>query len=151
MAISVCEVSLTESPLDLTALKSDADSGAIVDFFGVVRGLEDGRELAGIEYEAHRAMAEHQMRAIAETASGKFGLKQVVIHHRVGFVPVAEASVAVRVTSGHRSAAFQASAWIMDKLKRVVPIWKHPVFKETTDTGSAQKSLASRNAASALS
>ena len=151
MAISVCEVSLTESPLDPTAAKSDADSGAIVDFFGVVRGLEDGRELSGIEYEAHRAMAEHQMRAIAESASAKFGLRQVVIRHRIGFVPVAEASVVVRVTSGHRSAAFSASAWIMDELKRVVPIWKHPVFKEATDTGSAQKSLPIRNAAPALS
>ena len=151
MAISVCEVSLTESALDLTALKSDPDSGAVVDFFGVVRGLEDGRELAGIEYEAHRAMAEHQMRAIAETASGKFGLRQVVIRHRIGFVPAAEASVAVRVMSGHRSAAFSASAWIMDELKRVVPIWKHPVFKEATETGSPQKSPTSRNATPALS
>src|ERR1700686_5876300 len=134
MAISVCEVSLTDSPLDLSALKSDPDRGAVVDFFGVVRGLEDGRELAGIEYEAHRAMAEYQMRAIAEKASGKFSLREVVIRHRVGFVPVAEASVVVRVTSGHRSAAFSASAWIMDELKRVVPIWKHPVFKDEAGT-----------------
>jgi molybdopterin synthase catalytic subunit len=151
MAISVCEVSLTESALDLTALESDPDSGAVVDFFGVVRGLEDGRELAGIEYEAHRAMAEHQMRAIAETAWGKFGLREVVIRHRIGFVPAAEASVAIRVTSGHRSAAFSASAWIMDELKRVVPIWKHPVFKEASETGSPQKLSASRNATPALS
>ena len=151
MAISVCEVSLTESALDLTALESDPDSGAVVDFFGIVRGLEEGRELAGIEYEAHRAMAEHQMRAIAETASGKFGLRQVVIRHRIGFVPAAEASVAVRVMSGHRSAAFSASAWIMDELKRVVPIWKHPVFKEASETGSPQKLPAIRNATPALS
>ena len=150
MAISVCEVSLTESPLDLAGQASDPESGAAVDFFGIVRGLENGREIAGIEYEAHRAMAEHQMRAIAETAAGKFGLRQVVIRHRIGFVPAAEASVAVRVTSGHRSAAFQASAWIMDELKRVVPIWKHPVFKEASETGSAPKSLASRKAAPAL-
>ena len=151
MAISVCDVSLTESPLDLAGQTSDPESGAAVDFFGIVRGLEDGREIAGIEYEAHRAMAEHQMRAIAETASGKFGLRQVVIRHRIGFVPAAEASVLVRVTSGHRSAAFQASAWIMDELKRAVPIWKHPVFKEASEIGSAPKSLASPNAASALS
>ena len=151
MAISVCEVSLTESALDLTALKSDPDSGAVVDFFGIVRGLEDGRELAGIEYEAHRAMAEHQIRAIAETASGKFGLRQVVIRHRIGFVPAAEASVTVRVMSGHRTAAFSASAWIMDELKRVVPIWKHPVFKEASETGSPQKLPAIRSATPALS
>jgi len=151
MAISVCEVSLTEAPLDLADQKSDPESGAIVDFFGVVRAREDGRRIVGIEYEAHRTMAEHQMRAIAEAASGKFGLLRVVIRHRIGFVPAAEASVVVRVTSGHRSAAFQASAWIMDELKRVVPIWKHPVFNEATDTASARKAPGSQNAAPALS
>jgi molybdopterin synthase catalytic subunit len=137
MAISVCEVSLIESPLNLAEQKNDPESGAIVDFFGAVRSLEDGREIAGIEYEAHREMAEHQMRAIAERASAKFGLRQVVIRHRIGFVPAAEASVAVRVTSAHRSAAFQASAWIMDELKRLVPIWKRPVFRQAT---AAEKS-----------
>jgi molybdopterin synthase catalytic subunit len=148
MAISVCEVSLTESALDLAAFESDPASGAVVDFFGVVRGFEDGRELAGIEYEAHRAMAEHQMRAIAETAAARFGLRRTEIRHRIGFVPVAEASVVVRVTSGHRSAAFQANAWIMDELKRLVPIWKHPVFKEAS--GSAPEPLANQIATPVL-
>ena len=130
MAISVCEVSITESPLDLPARENDAAAGAIVDFWGVVRALEEGTEITGIEYEAHRPMAEHQMRRLAETAIGKFGLTKIIIRHRIGFVPAAEASIVVRVESARRSAAFTASQWIMDELKQSVPIWKHPVFKQ---------------------
>lgn len=129
MAISVCEVSLTDSPLDLPNSANDPGAGAIVVFWGAVRASEEGREIAGIEYEAHRPMAEHQMRVVAESASEKFGVREIFIRHRLGFVPVAQPSVVVRVTSGHRGAAFAASQWIMDELKRVVPIWKHPVFK----------------------
>ncbi|HMG06107.1 MAG TPA: molybdenum cofactor biosynthesis protein MoaE [Chthoniobacterales bacterium] len=138
MAISVCEVSLTKTTLDLPARENDPAAGAIVDFWGVVRGLENGREITGIEYEAHPAMAEHQMKAIAETASGKFGLTNVVIRHRIGFVPAGEASIVVRVESGHRLSAFTANPWIMDELKRTVPIWKHPIFKDETASATAE-------------
>ena len=130
MAISVCEVSITQTPLDLPAREKDPAAGAIVDFWGIVRALEEGREITGIEYEAHGPMAEHQMRGLAESATNRFGLAQVVIRHRIGFVPAAEASIVVRVESAHRPAAFSASQWIMDELKRAVPIWKHPVFKD---------------------
>jgi molybdopterin synthase catalytic subunit len=131
MAISVCEVSLTESALVLPEGNDDPQAGAVVVFWGAVRSIEDGREITGIEYEAHRAMAEHQMRLVAENAAEKFDVREIFLRHRIGFVPAAEPSVVVRVASGHRGAAFAASQWIMDELKRVVPIWKHPVFKET--------------------
>jgi molybdopterin synthase catalytic subunit len=130
MAISVCEVSLTESALNLPEREDDPGAGAVVVFWGAVRALEEGREIRGIEYEAHRAMAEHQMRIVAENAAVKFGLREVVLRHRIGFVAAGEPSVVVRVGSGHRGAAFDASRWIMDELKKVVPIWKRPVFKE---------------------
>jgi molybdopterin synthase catalytic subunit len=130
MAISVCEVSLTESALVLPERNDDPQAGAVVVFWGAVRSTEDGREITGIEYEAHRAMAEHQMRLVAESAAEKFDVREIFLRHRIGFVPAAEPSVVVRVASGHRGAAFAASQWIMDELKRVVPIWKHPVFKE---------------------
>ena len=130
MAISVCEVSLTEAPLVLPEARNDPGAGAIVVFWGAVRESEDGREITGIEYEAHRAMAEHQMRIVAEGAAEKFEVREILLQHRIGFVPVGQPSVVVRVASGHRGAAFAASQWIMDELKRVVPIWKHPVFKE---------------------
>ena len=134
MANSVCEVSITQAPLDLPARENKAAAGALVDFWGVVRALEEGREISGIEYEAHGVMAEHQMRGLAETARERFGLSKVIIRHRIGFVPTGESSIVVRVESAHRSAAFSANQWIMDELKRTVPIWKHPVFKEN-DSG----------------
>ena len=127
MAISV---SLTESALVLPESDNDPQAGAVVIFLGAVRSTETGREITGIEYEAHSAMAEHQMRMVAESASEKFAVREVTIHHRIGFVAAGQPSVVVRVTSGHRGAAFGASQWIMDELKQVVPIWKHPVFKD---------------------
>jgi molybdopterin synthase catalytic subunit len=128
MAISV---SLTDSTLVLPEGDNDPHAGAVVVFWGAVRGIEDGREITGIEYEAHRAMAEHQMRVVAEGAAKKFDVREIYLCHRVGFVPAGEPSVVMRITSSHRGAAFGASQWIMDELKRVVPIWKRPVFKET--------------------
>jgi molybdopterin synthase catalytic subunit len=130
MAISVCEVSLTQSSLDLPEREEDPGAGAVVVFWGAVRSSEEGRPITGIDYEAHPAMAEHQLRAVAENAAAKFEVREIFIRHRTGFVPVAQPSIVVRVASAHRPAAFAASAWIMDELKRVVPIWKHPVFKD---------------------
>jgi molybdopterin synthase catalytic subunit len=128
MANPVCEVLVTEARLNAPETRMDAAAGARVDFQGIVRGSEDGRELDGIDYEAHREMAEHQLKQIAEQAAVQFGLRSVVIHHRIGFVAVGDPSLFMRVCSGHREAAFQASRWIVDELKKKVPIWKRPRF-----------------------
>ncbi|HKP92512.1 MAG TPA: molybdenum cofactor biosynthesis protein MoaE [Chthoniobacterales bacterium] len=137
MANSVCAVSITEEPLDLSAPSEDLEAGAVVVFWGNVRALEDGREISGIDYEAHPTMAEHQMRLVAESAAQKFEVREIFLRHRIGFVATGTPSVVVRVTSGHRGEAFAASQWIMDELKRVVPIWKRPVFKEITQPAPA--------------
>ncbi len=137
MAISVCEVSITDAPLELPPANGDAEAGAVVVFWGAVRGTEDGREVGGIEYEANRPMAEHQMGLVAESAAQRFDVREIFLRHRIGFVAAGEPSVVVRVASRHRGAAFEASQWIMDELKRVVPIWKHPVFKDPASPASA--------------
>ena len=137
MAISVCEVSLTETALVLPEPNDDLHAGAVVVFWGAVRATEDGREIQGIEYEAHRTMAEHQMRVVAQSAAQQFDVREIFLRHRIGFVAVSEPSVVVRVASGHREAAFGASQWIMDELKRVVPIWKRVVFKEMKSAAHA--------------
>ncbi len=127
MATTVCDVRLTDAPLALSTEIPPAETGAIVDFWGVVRATENGTSITGIEYEAHHAMAKHQLRRVADECLQEFELNQLIVHHRTGFVAVGEASLLVRVGSRHRAAAFRASAWIVGELKTRVPIWKHPV------------------------
>ena len=128
MANGLCEISVTQAPL-LVQGSDSAGAGAVIDFWGIVRPIEDGREIDGIDYDAHREMAEHQLKRIAEQAAERFGLKFVIVHHRIGFIAVGEASLFLRVASSHRSEGFRASQWIVDELKKKVPIWKRARFK----------------------
>ena len=132
MANSICRVTLTEAPLTVVEGAVADEVGGVVDFWGVVRRSEDGAPISGIEYEAHRAMAEHQLRAIAEECADNFAVMQLHVLHRLGFVAVGEASLLVRVCCKHRAEAFRACAWIVDELKKRVPIWKHPRVASAT-------------------
>ena len=102
-------------------------AGAVLEFYGVVRDREDGRPIRAIEYECHREMALHQLRKIAEATASAHGLIDLAIIHRVGTVPVGEASLYVRAESAHRGEAFTAAAELISRLKEDVPIWKHPL------------------------
>jgi molybdopterin synthase catalytic subunit len=92
--------------------------------------------IRGIEYEAHPDMAKHQLTVIAEQAMERFRLTTAVIRHRTGFVGVGEASLLVRVAAAHRQAALEAMAWLVDQLKKKVPIWKHPQFYAAEPAGA---------------
>jgi molybdopterin synthase catalytic subunit len=138
MANSVCDVLLTQTRLAAPSGETDPSTGAIVDFWGVVRELEEGRAIEGIDYEAHGAMAEHQLAVIAEQAVARFELRRVTIRHRVGFVAVGEASLFLQVAAAHRTAAFAASKWMVDELKRKVPIWKYPRFARQKERSASQ-------------
>ena len=141
MANFVYEVLLTNAPL--RPPENDAlGAGAVVDFSGIVRGTEDGREIEGIDYEAHREMAEHQLRQIAEEAVKQFQLQHVVLYHRIGFIAVGEPSLFLRVASPNREEAFRASQWIVDELKKKVPIWKRPRFKMEKQPQAAHRAAA---------
>ena len=128
MATWHSEILITSNPLQSPPNRWNGAAGASVDFWGVVRTLEDGREISGIEYEAHQTMAQRQMEMIAETARIDFGLEEVTLQHRIGFVAAGEASLFLRVASAHRKAALRASSWIVTELKKKVPIWKRPLF-----------------------
>jgi len=128
MATWHSEILITTSPLQSRPNRWSGAAGASVDFWGVVRTLEEGREISGIEYEAHQTMAQRQMEMIADAARTDFGLEEVTLQHRIGFVAAGEASLFLRVASAHREAAFQASSWIVTELKKKVPIWKRPLF-----------------------
>jgi molybdopterin synthase catalytic subunit len=123
-----CEIRITKQPLDPRVLHFSRTEGAVVDFFGVVRSIENERMINAIEYEAFEAMAERQLALIADEAKDRYGLVSVIIHHRIGLVPVGEASLFVRVTARHRRAAFEGSSQIIERLKQAAPIWKHPVY-----------------------
>jgi molybdopterin synthase catalytic subunit len=118
------DVAVVDGALDVVAEKNISGAGAIVQFLGDVRPLENGERIDGIEYEAHQEMAEHQLQRIADEAAERFGLLAIRLHHRIGFVAVGETSLFLRVAAAHRAAAFDASQWIVDELKKRVPIWK---------------------------
>src|SRR4051794_9469493 len=132
MANLVCNILVTQAALAAPPLDGHDATGAVADFWGIVRGSEDGRSIEGIDYEAHRQMAEHQLKQIAIQATRQFGLNQVLIHHRIGFIAVGQSSLFVRACSPHRQKAFRACQWIVDELKKNVPIWKRPQYKGHT-------------------
>jgi len=125
-----CDIRVSGDPIKLGELNFSQTEGAVVDFFGVVRALEGGRPIEGIEYEAFQPMAERQLLITAQEAKSRHGLRLVVIHHRIGFVAAGEASLFVRVTARHRQAAFEGSSQIIERLKIAVPIWKRPIYAQ---------------------
>ena len=102
----------------------DPAAGAVVTFLGTTRNENAGRRVVRLEYEAFNRMAEREMKALAATATRRWALRKVAMVHRVGVVPVGEASVAIAVSAGHRAEAFAACHWLIDRLKEIVPIWK---------------------------
>lgn len=130
MANPVCDIQLTAAPLAFPKAAPGEQTGAVVDFWGVVRGTEEAEQISGILYEAHPAMADHQLRTLAAEAAKAFDVQHILLHHRTGFVAVGEPSLLLRVGSRHRAAAFSASVWIVDELKKRVPIWKRPMPRQ---------------------
>ena len=127
MATSIWDFALTESPLLLPPRQESTGAGAVVDFHGVVRGMEGTVVIEGIDYEWHPGMALRQLERIAAEAAQKYPLLPgCILHHRVGFVPAGESSLVLRVCCAHRGPALAATGWLVERLKQVVPIWKLP-------------------------
>ncbi len=127
------EVQIVRSPivseLVVARLKRSED-GAIVVFDGVVRDNTRGRRTLFLEYEGYEAMALKQMNALARKARTGFGVRGVSILHRLGRLEIGETSVLIVVASAHRGVAFEACRWIIDTLKKTVPIWKKEFFED---------------------
>jgi molybdopterin synthase catalytic subunit len=104
------------------------NDGAVCIFDGIVRNNTRGRQTLYLDYEAYREMALAQMNELAAEAVARFGVRDVALLHRLGRLQVGETSVLVVVASAHRAAAFDACRWLIDTLKKQVPIWKRETF-----------------------
>ena len=113
----------------VTAAVARPSAGATVTFVGTTRDHNDGRRVSRLEYEAYPEMALAEMRRIGETAQQRWPIEKVAIVHRIGVVPLGEASVVIAVSAGHRRDAFEACHFAIDRLKEVVPIWKKEYFE----------------------
>ncbi len=124
---------LSHAPLDARALeqqcRTDAD-GAIVTFTGTTRGDNDGAAVLSLRYEAYTEMAHKVMCGLFEEAIKRFPITRARVAHRLGDVPVGEASVVVVVASAHRGPAFDACRFLMDRVKNEVPIWKREQLRD---------------------
>ena len=106
------------------------EDGAAVAFEGVVRNQTRGRRTLHLDYEAYEEMALRQMESLAEQALKQFQVREVRLVHRLGRLEIGETSVLIAVASAHRAAAFDACRWLIDTLKRTVPIWKKEYFED---------------------
>ena len=106
------------------------EDGAVAVFEGIVRDHTRGRRTLYLDYEAYEPMALRKMEDLAAEALGKFAIREVALVHRLGRLEIGETSVLIVVASGHRAAAFDACRWLIDTLKKTVPIWKKEYFED---------------------
>jgi molybdopterin synthase catalytic subunit/molybdopterin converting factor small subunit len=117
-------------PANIVAAIKRPEDGAVAVFEGIVRNHSRGRRTQYLDYEAYEEMAIKRMEALAAQALSQFAVRDVAIVHRLGRLEIGETSVLIAVASGHRAAAFDACRWLIDTLKRTVPIWKKEYFED---------------------
>src|SRR5262245_66629059 len=124
-------LTITDKPIAESEMVSsrviDGDMGAVATFLGVVRRREAGENISALDYEAFTRMAEHQFGLLFDQMEKRWPISSVRLVHRVGRVSAGHPSLWVEVISPHRGEAFAACAWLIEEMKRVVPIWKRPV------------------------
>lgn len=128
MQVAITRERIDAAPL-IEEIKDGAD-GAVCAFDGIVRDNTRGRRTLHLDYEAYEEMALDQMRGLAQEAVARFGVRDVALVHRLGRLLVGETSVLIVVASAHRGAAFDACRWLIDTLKKTVPIWKKEQFED---------------------
>src|SRR6266446_4791388 len=126
------QLTLTTAPIDEPALLSartvSPGMGAVVYFLGFVRETEQETAISALEYEAFHRMAEHQFNLLFDAMAKRWPIESVRLVHRLGIVKVNEPSLWVEIIAPHRGEALAACQWLIDEMKRVVPIWKKRVM-----------------------
>jgi len=126
---------IIDAPIDVARLLERVSSnanGATVLFLGIVRDVNDGRDVSGIEYTAYRSMAERELASIVEEAAALADSNDVAVEHRLGELGIGECSVAIAVGHPHRGRAFDAARHVIEELKKRVPIWKREQYVDGT-------------------
>ena len=123
---------VTRDAIDLNELVryvTDPEAGAIATFIGTTRNNNEGRRVIALDYEAYPEMAEKELARIGDDARKQWPICRMTIVHRLGPVQIGEPSVIIAVSSAHRDAAFAASRFAIEEIKKTVPIWKKEVFE----------------------
>lgn len=135
------QIELTQSVIDTKAI-TDAlkagEDGAITVFDGIVRNNTKGRQTLYLDYTAYDEMALAQMTELAAEAITRFGVRDIAMVHRLGRLEVGETSILIAVASAHRGVTFDACRWLIDTLKKQVPIWKKEVFVDGAVWGAGE-------------
>ena len=122
---------IVRNPIDTASILAEikkGEDGAVLVFEGIVRNQTRGRKTLYLDYEAYQDMALKELETLAAKAMEQFKIRDVAIVHRLGHLEIGEISVLIAVASAHRAAAFEACRWLIDTLKRTVPIWKKEYF-----------------------
>ena len=127
-------VAVTSAPLDLQALIDEVGGasttdGAVASFIGLVREQNQGRRVSFLEYEAYEPLAIRALQLIADEARASWADTRLGVHHRIGRLELGEASIIIVAASPHRAHAFAACRYTIERVKQIVPIWKHEHFE----------------------
>ncbi len=128
-------IEIVPGPIDVAAViesVASPSSGAVSLFIGTTRNANEGRRVTGLRYEAYIPLAVKEMERIAGEVRSRWPVERVSLVHRIGEVPVGEASVVIAVSTPHRKESFEACRYAIDELKKRVPIWKQEVFDDGT-------------------
>lgn len=126
---------ITKKPIDLAKFLTERPSyscGAMASFVGVVRNHHQGKSVSKIYYDCYRPMANRQIQEIIDSAKKESGVEEIQVLHRIGWLEVGEAAVAIAVSAPHREEAFSACRAVIEEIKTTVPIWKKEVYTDGT-------------------
>ncbi|MEP6663502.1 MAG: molybdenum cofactor biosynthesis protein MoaE [Verrucomicrobiota bacterium] len=126
------QLTITQEPIHeaalLTGRQMSSGMGAAIYFLGVVRETEGTEKISAIDYEAFPKMVEHQFNLLFDEMEKRWPIESIRLIHRLGIVKIGESSLWVEIIAPHRGEAFAACQWLIDEMKRVVPIWKKPIL-----------------------
>lgn len=134
------DIRITEDALDITeclTLAQDFSSGGIATFVGTVRNVTQNKPVVRLEYECYQPMAVKEIKKIIDQAIELFAVRNIVVHHRTGILFPGDAAVIIVVSDGHRDAVFDACRYVIDTIKKTVPIWKKEIFEDGEEWVSA--------------